>query len=65
MKTGDSFHVVRRHRGRQPLGYEVYCNNVPYIKGSSQPLGRREARWIAEKLNREIGQQFVDKSEVA
>lgn len=60
MKTVGAFHVVCMRHNNVIRGYEVYCNNVPYIKGSSQPLSRREARWVADKLNTETGKQFED-----
>jgi len=58
-KTG-AFHVVCKRHNDVIRGYEVYCNNIPYIKGSLQALSRREARWVADKLNRETGQTFVN-----
>ena len=53
------FHVVRkRHfvqKGSALRGmrteFFVYCNNVPFLKGHSTPLSRREAQWIAGILN--------------
>lgn len=52
------FHVVARHvyghddkivRGK--TRHEIYCNNVPFLKGSGKPLSHREAEWIAGILN--------------
>lgn len=55
------FHVVRRRKFfRRPSGnvvlraydYQVYCNNVPFLKGAGKNLSRREAQWITDILNK-------------
>ena len=64
-KIPDGFHVVRCHFNDKPMGYEVYCCNEPFLKGSGQPLRLREARWIAETLNARTGMRWSDKSGIA
>jgi hypothetical protein len=58
MSDTGAFHVVRKSHNDVIQGYEVYCNNIPFHKGSKTPLRQREARWIAEKLNAETGKRF-------
>ena len=59
MSDSGAFHVVQKRHNGVIQGYEVYCNNIPYIRGSKALLTRREARWVAEKLNAETGKRFV------
>jgi hypothetical protein len=63
MKDIGAFHVVCKRHNNVIQGYEVYCNNVPYIKGSLKPLGMREARWVSEKLNISSGMVFRNADE--
>lgn len=59
-KVGGDFHVVRKRQftrtkaGRSILrmkSCEIYCNNVPFLRGSGKPLSLREAKWLRDILN--------------
>jgi len=67
------FHVVRKRRfrsvGTEQIRYhthfEVYCCNVPFLKGSGQALSKREAQWIADILNKRFERMCRHKDPVA
>lgn len=67
------FHVVRKRKfrsvGTKNIRYhthfEVYCNNVPFLKGSGQALSKREAQWIADILNKRFKRMCNHRDPVA
>jgi hypothetical protein len=69
------FHVVRKRHFVQAkdkpaklvtTSYQVYCNNVPFLKGAGKALSRREAEWLRDILNKRFkrigGRNLVKKA---
>jgi hypothetical protein len=49
------FHVVRHAVNDVTTTYCIYANNEPFlVPTKATKLGRREAHWIAETLNRKL-----------